>query len=533
MKGKMFFLLAIILAITAAANLSAQSIWSMLNTVFKAEPVDFIESPASFATRGRFGTDADDFISAAYYKDTDLSKWYGYGSYAFSNSASIGYAKYFNNVYVGLYYGGNLWASFPTISYTESSSSWAGGPTQIVRSYAIPDYWGNANRNDNRLAVLIGVGDMGFRFSYASNYSRFSKDDFRGNIPLWDGGNTGNQDIKSYKSARGWIIPQFQWGITRPLADKGIQPTITFDLGFYRDYQRFNVYDASSSYDPTGDIVNASFNFMQPQLSFGLGGYNIKSGDSFRVDMDLDYSFGLHLFKNDYSYYDSAGNVKIKSIKGISLLNNLPPNPLDPDDWTLAETRISSNEITPSIGISYTGSERLGLGAKLSVPMSLGTMRIKAYEIKDTNGNLQQDGPDGRALIFSFRPVLELGLQYQAIPGKLIFNLGGRIETAELMITRVKMDIYTAGVKVSNSETKSGDMEFISNATNTSNGRSSGSGLYAGLCFYFSKHFGLDSVLAVEADPKINTDGRTSYFLFGSGPGSLTSFYSIMVNFKF
>ncbi|MCL2320230.1 MAG: hypothetical protein FWC45_09100, partial [Treponema sp.] len=173
----------------------------------------------------------------------------------------------------------------------------------------------------------------------------------------------------------------------------------------------------------------------------------------------------------------------------------------------------------------------LGLSAKLSLPLELDSAKITQYQAPGTDGSLIKDGVDGSLLYFSVRPVLNLGLQYQAIPGKLIINAGGRIETAQIDLSSGKFDTYNAGVK-DPSNTKYKDTSFLGLAADTSNGRDAGTGLYAGVTFNFNQHIGLDTVMAYNiANPSNGVNGIN---LFGIGvSGSLTTFYQILVSLKF
>ena len=483
MKRKTFFVLAavLILSTIAVGSVMAQ----------KSEPEDFLESPTSIATAGRFSSDTDDYIGAADYAGVAFKNWFAFASFDDHYKATLGYARYFGNIYVGLYYGGNMFWGYLDNSYAEYEHTFTSGSKKTFNSYTT---WENPanSENENRFAVLIGVADMGFRISYASNHASFGGDDII----------VGANAYKNYDRTNGWIVPQLQWGMTKPIMEKGIQPTVTFDLGFYRNFYRYTLYNADGT--AADERVSNSRNFVQPKIALGLGGFEFYNGENFSISADLDYTLLFEIFRNDFSYLDGT-KWKINTVKGINATGSL------------SEDSFVSHEITPSLSASYD-SDRLNLSARFALNFDLISSKSSEMEEYDS-GKLRKDGYDESFFRFVFQPELALGMQYKAIPGKLIINAGGKISAGGIMKYSNNYDYYNSGTKTSTTTTKIKSTSYMTVAGET--------GLYLGLAFNFNEHFGLEAVTGL-----IN-DNDFSVFGDGSFVDSVTTFGRILAKIKF
>jgi len=494
MKKRALFVLimALVLSMIAVDNVMAQSGRTVWN---------FLQSPTSISTRSLYSSYADDFIHTAYYKSVEFDKFYSFASFAYNTRGILGFAKSFGDTYVAAYYGGNLFAGYTQNTFNEINST-THGSSKTFRNYTSGTSISNTGGNNNRFALLIGVGDMGFRFSYASTRDGLNKKDIQ--VPI----ETVSTLAKKYKTANGWIIPQFQWGMTRTLTEQGIQPTVTFDLGFHRLYTKYEPY-TGANWRTNGEIVLGSMNFVQPVISLGLGGYSIHSGEAFEAIIDLDYTLTLRMHKNDYSYLD-GGQYKTKSIKGFNSRTTVAPY-----TSTLTENKYNSNYFEPSIKVEYTGNDRLGFAAKLSLPLTLLSERRSIMGLK-ANYDLQKNGADASIFTFSLSPSISLGAQYDILPGKLALNAGGMIRAVNFSTATTKTDTYTAGSKTGST---------LKSKTTTWSATGVGSGLYAGFNFNFNENIGLEANTGVQNSNDVN--------IFGTGSSSLTYFASILASLKF
>jgi len=455
------------------------------------QPLDFLTSPTANSTAYQYYSDADNFIQSAYYKEVEFEKWFDFASFASTTNATLGFAKYFGSVYIGAYYGGNLFRGFNNKSYTENIRTH--GTDKTLRTYSTGTTISNTvNDNNNRIAVLVGTGDMGFRFSFASNYDSFSDKDLE----------IVGIHYKEYKNAAGWFSPQFQWGMTKTLLPQGIQPTITFDLGFYRYYTRYDVYDNMATWDTEGIRTTNSRNYIQPELEFNLGGFTISENDNLKFDIDLDYKFSFKIHRNKYSWQDGS-NYKTATIKGINTNGSLTQ-----DTW-------QNHSLIPSIGAEYINNNRLGFSASFGLPLELTLSRRSVMTRYNLNGDIHKNGSDAFTTSFAISPSLFMGLQYKLIPGKLLLNAGGRITAATITMGNVSTDTYAAGVKSSTKTLKTRSLTF-STPTITN--------------FTIGVNFFLNENVTFEAMTGVN--GNTLN-IFGAGVNNINTFSSILASVKF
>jgi len=502
-------LLVLVLSVFIVGTVSAQYVI----VEWRPEPSGFLESPTSISSAGRFTSPVDDYIHASYWADVDINKWFGFVSFDDHYYASLGYARKIGGIYIAAYYGGNLFQNYAQSEWAEEDINW--NTKRTLRRYNQGFNFSGVDINDNRFALLIGFGIMGIRLSYASTHDSFSKEDLIIDVVYY----------KSFSKALGWIIPQIQWGLTRPLMSRGIQPTVTFDLGFYRNFERGDAYN-DLDWGTAGDDVRYSNNVTVPRLSLGLGGFTFYYGDDFNAGFDLDYTMLFGIYRNDYSYSDGV-KLKTKTIKGLNLgfvsLVNF-----------LYENSYFSNDIAPSINVSYTGNDRLGLSAKLSLPIGLVSYEEAKMDIKDEGGGLWKNGIDFSAFLFSFTPALRLGLQYKIVPGRLTLNAGGVIKAATITFMTFEETNYSLGSKDPGTPVVKGkavfhgeipSSPFSSRIIPYTSSSDFATGLYAGFNFNMSDNFVLESVSGVNNSNEAN--------LFGAGGESLGLFTKILATLKF
>jgi len=194
----------------------------------RPEPAGFISSPTSTSTMGLFRSPVDNYINVSFFPQAQVENWFTYASFYEDFNVSLGYARRFGGVYLGLYYGGNLFRGYNDRQYTEQLFDNASGTDRIIKVFtnAAPDPVSDILRsdmyNDNRFAVLIGLDNMGFRLSFASNFGSFQGNDIAiGAItPVYS----------EYKKSDGWLTPQLQWGLTQQCLLKVFSPVLLLNL---------------------------------------------------------------------------------------------------------------------------------------------------------------------------------------------------------------------------------------------------------------------------------------------------------------
>ena len=452
-------------------------------------------SPQGTATQGRIRSVADDFIRPDSYTSARIGNWFAMTSFASTNSVSLGYAKKLEKVYIGAYYGGTFWANITPFNYTEQDIPWpnAGDSTKTVPVYDNLNF--TTPGPSNRIAVLIGVADMGFRLTFFTDHESFSKKDLRDST----GGGT---NYKSYKQDFGSIRPQLAWSMTKNLTENGVKPYATLDLDFQRDSMK-----AELAAGDAGEYIGRSANIFEAVLQLGLGGYTFYTKEAFRLSADFEYRLTPRIYSNKYNYVDGGKN-KAGKIKGLN------------DDGDLTENGYFSNLITPYLAAQW-GDGPVALRTRLQLPMTITNAKVTPMEL---NGDkLEKDGVYTNTTTFGFNPSLQLALQWRPIT-KLAINAGGLIGLGNIGGTTVKSTTYVADKEQDNSATKRVNKTIPATVTNQ---------LFLGATFNPTEYLFFEAVCgATASSTPIGGTGSNRISIFDTTNG-LFSFGSILVGLKF
>jgi len=436
---KRFILIVLIVSITAGIVFAQVAV-----------PGNPLESPQSAATSGRIRSTADNFIRADSYVDVKFDKFYTMMGYENApGSANLGYATKIKDAYLGIYYGGTLWANIPNITYTESNGTWLGTNKSGVKSYAtLPDVTGGTAPSNN-FSVLIGVKDMGFRVSVFTNKRLFTDSDFV----------SGGNSYKSYETESGVVTPQILWSMTKNLAANGIKPYVALDMAFTKNYAKENRYtNNGGSWTARGENVTQSDIYTNTTISAGLGGYTLLNKDNFRLSADLDYVLGFTIYDNEYNYNDSNGNSKIMTgFKGT-----VPTGGGTTGFNERSETR---HKITPSLSGQWSdGPFAIRFKLNLNTPINE-TLSTEESLKGDGSGSTIKNGTDSKVVLVGFNPDFRLAVQWKIVPN-LALNLGGRINFGTISSTTTDATTYTNNTENKDSSTKT---VVTSNPTSVTN----------------------------------------------------------------
>jgi hypothetical protein len=481
---KIFGLTLALLVFMIAAN----GLWA------QAAPTGILESPQSISTQGRYRSNADDFIRTDYYTNVKFNTFFAYTSFASINKGTLGFGTKVGDVYLAAYYGGNFWAGKTDFTYTEQNHAFNGGYKNFSTYGTEPLFTGTVP--DNRVALLIGLANMGIRLSYAWTLESFKEDNIAYNTA------TAPDPVeyaymKNYERSFGVISPQIEWAMAKDLTEKnGLRPRILFNLNFIRDYQTSRAYDASDG-STADERIGMSNNYMEPHLAIYPNGYHVYNKNGFRLTVDLEYEFKMRIYKNDYSYLDVDGiSWKTDTIKGLNTNGNL------------TEKSYMDHLITPSLAGQWSGGN-LALRFKLNLPVGItseGTTAVAA------NSDLDKEGQDLKALALRFQPNLRLAAQWKALPDKLHLNLGGRLNLSNISRTTTKGSSYTAG-----EETDHSDIKRV--ATTFAN---TGNSLGLGVTFLPTQNLTFEANCGITAtDNSVKVFDSNGLFSFGSILASL------------
>jgi len=400
-------------------------------------------SPQSTATQGRIRSAADDFMRPDAYTNVRFENWFGMVSYARNNMAALGFATKVGDLYIGTFYNGSFWANVDPFDYTESTKDWLA--TENKSGVITYDTFGFTQpRPFNQFAVLVGVADMGFRFTLSTTLQTFSAEDAFIN----------GAETKSVDMAQGVISPQIAWSMTKNLMDNGIRPYFIVDLGFNKDYRKgqaysFDASDGDGVWKTMDEKVEHSNNFFEPKFSLGLGGFTVANKNNWRTSVDLDYVLTLRSYSNEFNYTsaDTFTNNSIGEIAGTFGSSGLQ------------KISYNSHLITPSVSGSWNG-DKLRLRAKLNLNLGFeNTDTTDMYVIYSettglSDGVLGKDGDDKLVSKFTFNPDLRLAAQWQ-LASKLFLNAGGRIQARAVEVTTTTNEVYDENVLVPNSASES------------------------------------------------------------------------------
>jgi hypothetical protein len=484
MKRSIASIAVVVLITVAAGNLAAQTIESPT-----------IESPTNSSSAGRFTSTADDFMWMTDWQGVDMEKWFGFASWAgnaaANNAAVLGYAGNFGGLYLAAEYNGTLWGGVWNNAYTEYDGYPApnAGTSGYKKEYSALDLLTGTQPNNN-IGVLIGVADMGFRIFFSSTHNSFKDTEF---VAPYNG---NSMSFKSYQKDYGYITPQLGWGMAKGLTEQGIQPWVTLDFEFNRDYEKGELFGQS-------EIVITSNNYFEPRLSLGLGGFSFIKDGNFDASVDLEYYLALRLYSNEFSY-SKDGAYTTDKINGLASMN------IGSGSLTLTENTYMTNWFSPALGFSWkSDDDRLALRSKLFLGVGLDPESTTEMAL-NASYSLEKSGNEEKKFTFTFNPELALAAQYQVIPEKLTLSIGGKIG-AKLKTTTTEKEMYAAGSAVPNSKSKETNSTLAGTYTSLS----------AGAAWNLTKNVWLEGQTGVSS-------GNGNALI-----GNVTTFGSILAGLKF
>jgi hypothetical protein len=478
------------------------------------KPLDFSSSPAKSATAGRFTSAADDYLDVNYYSGVAFDKFFAYGSFVNSQAGQLGFAKRFGSIYLGAgYVGGmgqnwyvpppvkkedNIAPSTPDVWKTVNSSF--ANENQIFTNLVSVN---SSNPNSERVAVLIGAADMGFKLGFATDRKSFKAEDF-----IF--ANTDKARAYSeYAAQDGWMIPSLGWGMARDLTANGIRPSVNVDLGFYSHKITYNRYVNWVQNDTTaGDFVYTSAGYLEPVVKVALGGFSLFKGNSGSVAIDASYAFTTRIYNNEYTVSED-GEFKTKKIKGLNYDYGY-----ERTGKPLSENATMTNTITPALKLGYKVSDAVQFKGKISVPVEIYSETQTFMKYDTAKKTLVKDSYDTKSSSLSAAPVIDAAMQYKIFNNKLVFNVGGSFKAAQIVSYTEDASEYTMGVEEPHSKTTQKGVSFNNSVLES---------LRCGVTWNISDNIGFEAVTGVSA---------SGFELLGSG-NSLTSFGSFLATLRF
>ena len=504
-----------------------------------------VNAPSFTTTSGLWGGQWNNIMSPALHRSVEFENWIGFMSFGMEHlnreRFAIAYATRIGDIYLAAYYGGTGFHFTPDRRRdTEVRTRPWDSTTRRMNVYtpnpiftAMP-----ANRKNHRAAILVGVADMGFRFTYGSTMSSFNARN--GIVRLFGqfnmdfiglGANLTEAWVNEFSTAWGQRLFELEWAMSRDLLDIGVRPTATVRLIFSRDFAEGRLYNSFMSEtgsgpgpsggtgDRLGNAIAFSNNFIQPEFRVNSGWVNIfttESGWTFRGD--LDYTLAFRSFNNDFSVirgHDAAGNplFATRNISGIANgFNGL----------NLYEMSWRQHIINPRVQFLWTG-ETVALSTRLLLNNTFTRQQRNERSITPGTTSAGRNPGDVESSVFSYslRPILEFGMRWNAIPNRLDVLAGGSFEIGTITRTTTEtVEITAPGMR--NATVTRTDLTF----GHAPGANQSASSLHFGATFRFNENIALDATAGGDfLQNRIN--------VFGDDYGTLTRFGSIMAVLSF
>ena len=459
--------------------------------------------PTGAITHYRFGTEAGGFLEPQWYTGAGFEKFMA--TTEFNGQANFGFATRVggeegedggDGIYLGLYYGGDIFNK-ADFGYTKANQNFpiASSGSKEVTSYGnVYTALQNGGR-DHNFAVLIGIADMGIKFSLASDRQSFKDDDV---IMTGIGGPTNN--YKSMELSYGTVTPKIKWGMAKNLTDDGIRPAVELGLGFFKDYVKYEGYLADGTV--RGEFIGVSGNYTDISLWANLGGYTFYRAESgFSAGFDFTYELSSVSYgENEYSWrLNVADNWTTKTFKGYYDGSNYVTDP-----------KAATHTITPEVNASWN-SDKFGIGAVLKLPIGIMSGSGTGNTLDGANGSLSKAN-EVKISGIGFAPEIGIGAQYRIIPDKFILNAGATIGLS--MVGKVETETTTILGGTTTTETV-----VVRGSDGTS------SSFSVGFNFYFTPNAWVEAFTGARDTDEFN--------LFGDGANSLSSFTGILFALKF
>ena len=313
-------------------------------------------SNTNFATAYTLRDDADNFMDVRYYNEVDFSNFFVWAD--FDDEANLGFAKKINELYLGTYYYGTLWAGVESKKETTATSS------ELEKNVSGNHYFD----------LLFGFSGMALKLD-----TYFSLD----NENLSD----SDTDFESETKTNGsYYMFGLTWGgLSVPAGNATLRPWAR--VGF--NIQDSTVYTKTKLMDTTTETTNKSDN--RNWLSLTLAS-DIEWGnkDSFFSVAGLDYRL--------YAAIGINGTV----VEGTN------------NSVTRAGAQDICNIISPYYRFEYKASDKIKFGGYVGASVYFDTIcEGYEYDIENPPTAIPELSVENYACVFSD---LGLGMQYKVKP---------------------------------------------------------------------------------------------------------------------
>ena len=295
------------------------------------------ESNTFTATAGTLRDDADNFMDVRYFNELDFSNFFAWANIS-SSYANLGFAKKFNELYLGAYYAGDLLNS---LTKTESKE---------ISSEEIVSYTKN-EAGQHEFDLLFGFSGMAIKLDTYFNTNNTS---------------TENTTTVTDKHDSNYYFGLTWGGLSVPVENFNLRPWAKVGLNFIDKYNYSKTTtevlgntsttiteDKSGNYNYLTIILGSDFEWGDKESFFSVAG--------------LQYLFGSRLglngaLKTEETNVDGASTTVTTNYAGKSYIKNT---------------------ITPYYRFEYKASDNLKFGGKATVKLDM-TTSSSGYPYIDT-----------------------------------------------------------------------------------------------------------------------------------------------------
>jgi hypothetical protein len=515
----------------------------------QATDVGPLVSNTSVGTAGLFKNDVDFLVNYHKYANvlTGDAKYFGFvtGRTDFGGSADLGFATSLSNIYLGVWYRGNI-VSLDNATETHAITPVWNDSLGIVEQTQERTSYSQAQflRSANKFEFLIGVAGHGIKVGFFESYLVDQNLAVAGRdiivTDYMDGRKEYTAAPVDYQQSRGYLKPYIGWGSNFSVAGMNLMPFV--DLAFqinddklvdnYRSYTEVN----GKKQNIVG-VVGAGNNsgVMRPIIGVGAK-LDLAKKNTIASQVQLKYDLNLDVYNNDYSATGLSGDavpgtVSWRNSTGmteayVNRVTNYADRTETITDITLAITEPTAlnNKITPGYQIIGEPFENFKIGLLATVPISFNftssnsyTRRIQKEVVKYNMGNLgyvreeetlTYANQKREQSVFGLDLNLYLGIQYKLVPDRLTFNTG--ISATPLSYSRTETKQTPNNANIHTVKRTEDDGSVTTNTkdvtplnqpdqvTVTDSWAQWKASISGGLVFYFSPKIALDLAMAAD-----------------------------------
>jgi hypothetical protein len=380
------------------------------------------------ASAGLFGNDVDNFMNYFGFGAAAFDNWFGYAGYqntaetgnTGNNSSrfSLGFARRLGGFYLGAWYNGNA-AELNSGSLHEKDPAGTidiDGGSQIDST----DHRGDPAflYTGNQIQFLLGFGRFALKLGFQEE---LEISNFTG--PKTENSTTGYYDENATK---GYFAGDIGAGLPVNIGDLTLKLNLDARVFFHLDSAE-NISEASGTiarWGKRGDYIKPEINLV---LDLDIpGDYNDV------LTPGISYTFSTGFYNNTYDVNGITGNVKGRVRWGDASTRT---GNISVADVYVSENSLgmfeSSHIITPRLNYSRDLDGRFALGIFAGVPVLISHDSYNSYEEKTTVFStpqmvtIQRLRPETADILnLVVTPKLDLGVSFQAIPGRLTLNAG-------------------------------------------------------------------------------------------------------------